>query len=107
MKTECLENQILIQVSILSKIVVDEYGLADYVTTSQPVTRKNYGINPDSRGDSPSSIDQMMRQTYLETHRDTRRTVGGTRSSKRPQNNIQVKGKASIKNLIRVAATRK
>ena len=50
-----------------------------------------------------------MDKDYLDTYRDRnkQRTVVGSRGSNYSQHNIQVKGKASIKTLIRVAATRK
>lgn len=50
-----------------------------------------------------------MKQNYLETFREknSQRKVVTSKKHWNPSNNIQVKDKASIKNLIRVAASRK
>lgn len=82
---------------------IGEYGLPEIDGVEE---HKNFHTNPPSRVESPSSAAPTMRQNYLDTYRE-QRTVVGTRGARTAKNNIQVKGKASIKNLIRVAATRK
>ena len=111
----------------------NEYGIQEEIKEEQNADMQNndaiMNTNPNSRIGSPSSIDQTMRQNYMHSYRERKaknniRDINRTAIPSTKNNtgskfcifdydqtiyiaSIQVKGKASIKNLIRVAATRK